>query len=127
MAVVSIAGSQFTVSYNSTDVSAQVKEGTITATPTITRTKTLNDTDFQLTDLVHEVECVFLYDQEDGFFGAVNTAAVAGTGVTVSIVGGDAKWSGTLYCTGLEVTFAADGVAEATGSFTGTLTLADAP
>lgn len=127
MAVVSIAGSQFTVSYNATDVSAQVKEGTITATPTIVRTKTLNDTDFQLTDLVHEVECVFLYDQEDGFYGAVNTAAVAGTGIAVIIVGGDAKWTGNLYCTGLEVTFAADGVAEASGSFIGALTLADAP
>jgi hypothetical protein len=127
MAVVSIAGSQFTVTYNSQNVSAQVTEGTITATPTITRTKTLAEVDFQLTDLVHEVECTFLYDEETGFYGAINTAAIAGTGVTVSIVGGDAKWDGTLYCQGLEVSFAADGVATASGSFIGSLTLADAP
>lgn len=127
MPAVSIAGSQFTVTYNSVNVSAQVKEGTITATPTITRTKTLSDTDFQITDLVHEVEVTFLYDEESGFHGAINTAAIAGTGVTVSIVGGDAKWDGTLYCQGLEVSFAADGVAESTGSFIGSLTLADAP
>ena len=127
MPAVSIAGSQFTVTYNSVAVSAQVIEGTITATPTITRTKTLSDTDFQITDLVHEVEVTFLYDEETGFHGAVNTAAIAGTGVTISIVGGDAKWDGTVYCQGLETSFAADGVATSSGSFIGTLTLADAP
>lgn len=127
MPAVSITGSQFTVTYNSTAVTGQVVEGTITATPSITRTKTLSETDFSLTDLVHEVDVSFLYDEEDGFHGAVNTAAIAGTGVAVVIVGGDAKWTGTLYCTGLEVTFAADGVAMSSGTFIGSLTLADNP
>lgn len=127
MPAVSITGSQFTVSYNATLVTAQVTEGTITATPTIIRTKTLSDTDFSLTDLVHEVEVSFLYDEEDGFHGAVNTAAIAGTGVAVIISGADAKWTGTMYCTGLEMTFAADGVAMSSGTFIGSLTLADMP
>ena len=127
MAVVSIAGSQFTVTVSSTDYSSQVTAGTITNTPTVNRIKTLSDTAYALGEVVWEVECKFLYDTEVGFYGIVNTAAVAGTGLTVSIVGGDAKWTGTLYCNGLEVTFAADGIAEATGSFIGTLTLADAP
>ena len=127
MAVVSIAGSQFTVTVSSTDYSSQVTAGTITNTPTVNRIKTLSDTAYALGEVVWEVECKFLYDTEVGFYGIVNTAAIAGTGLTVSIVGGDAKWTGTLYCNGLEVTFAADGIAEATGSFIGTLTLADAP
>lgn len=127
MAVVSIAGSQFTVNVSSTDYSAQVTGGTITNTPTVNRIKTLSDTAYALGEVVWEVECKFLYDTEVGFYGIVNTAAIAGTGLTTVITGGDAKWSGTLYCTGLEVTFAADGIAEATGSFVGSLTLADAP
>lgn len=125
MAVVSIAGSEFSFTYNSTTYTSQVTSGTITATPTIERSKTLDDTAFTLTDLAHTVSCEFLYDEEDGFFGAVNTAAIAGSGVAVDISSTDAKFTGTLYCEGLTLNFAAGGVATASGSFTGTLTLAD--
>lgn len=127
MAVVSITGSQFTVTVGATDYSAQVTAGTITATPNMIRTKTLSDTDYSQSDLVHELSVEFLYDEETGLYGAVNTAAVAGTGLTVTIVGGDAKWTGTMYTTGLETSFAADGVATASGTFIGSLTLADNP
>lgn len=127
MAVVTIAGSQFTVTVGATDYSSQVTGGTITHTPTITRTKTLGDMSYKLSDAVHEVQADFLYDEETGFYGAINTAAVAGTALTVSIVGGDAKWTGSLYVTGNEVKFAADGVATASATFIGALTLADAP
>lgn len=127
MPVVNIAGSQFTVTVGATDYSAQVTGGTITSTPTVTRTKTLSDTGYKLTDLMWEVQADFLYDEETGFYGAINTGAIAGTGLTVAIVGGDAKWTGTMYCTGHEVKFASDGVAEASATFMGSLTLADAP
>lgn len=127
MAVTSITGAQFTVTVSSTDYSEQVVSGTINTTYNIQRTKTLSGTDFSLTDLVHEVEVEFFYDEETGMHGIVNTAAIAGTGLVVTIVGGDAKWTGTLYTTGLEVTFSADGVAMSSGTFIGSLTLADQP
>lgn len=127
MAVVSITGSQFTFKIGTTDYTAQVTSGTITATPSIARTKTLSDTAFPLVDLVHEVQCDFLYDDEVGFQGQLNTAAVAGTGLTTEIVGGDGKWSGTLYCTGLETKVSAADVAMSSASFVGSLTYADKP
>ena len=77
MAVTSITGAQFTVTVSSTDYSEQVVSGTIKATPSLQRTKTLTGTDFSLVDLVHEVEVEFFYDEETGFHGIVNTAARA--------------------------------------------------
>ena len=127
MAVVSITGSQFTVKIGTTAYSAQVTGGTITATPTISRTKTLTDIAYPLTDLVHEVECEFLYDDETGFYGQINTAAIAGTALVTEIVGGDGKWTGNLYSTGLETKFKADGVTMSSGKFIGSLTYADQP
>jgi hypothetical protein len=125
MAVVSITGAQFTCKIGTTDYSSQVTGGTITASPTIARTKTLGDVAYPMTDLVHEVDVEFLYDDEAGFVGQINTAAIAGTGLVTEIKGADSKWTGTLYTTGLEVKFAADGVAMATGKFIGALVLAD--
>lgn len=127
MAVVSIAGSQFTFKVGATDYSAQVTGGTITTTASINRVKTLTDTAYPLSDKMHEVSIEYLYDEETGVYGALETAALAGTGLTVEIKGGDAKWSGTLYVNGNEVKFAADGVGEASSTFVGLLTLADAP
>ncbi len=127
MPVVSVAGSQFTVTIGATAYSAQITGGTITTTSTITRTKTLSDVAYPQTDLMYEAALDYLYDEETGLYGAINTAMQTGTGLTVAIVGGDAKWTGTMYATGNEVKFAADGIAEASVSLTGSLTLADNP
>lgn len=127
MTVISITGSQFTFKIGTTDYTAQVTSGTIKAAPAIQRTKTLGDVAYPIVDLVHEVECEFLYDDETGFQGQINTAAIAGTGLASSIVGGDAKWTGTLYCTSLETKVSAGDVATSKASFTGSLTYADQP
>lgn len=127
MTVKSIAGSQFTVSAGATDYSAQVLAGTITTTPSVSRRKTLGGTSYKQTDIADAVTIDFLYDEEDGFYGAINTAARAGTSLAVVIVGGDAKWTGSLFCDGLEVKYEAEGEGEASASFVGALTLADNP
>ena len=127
MAVISITGSQFTVSLAGTAYSAQVTGGTVTTTPTVSRTKTLTDTDYSLTDLLSEVSLDYLYDEETGMYGALETANLTGASVAVIIVGGDAKWTGTMYCTKNETKFAADAVASASCTLVGTLVLADQP
>jgi len=127
MAVMSITGSQFVVKVGATTYSEQVTDGTVTATPTISRTKTLGSVAYPITDLVHTVKIGYLYDEEAGFHGALNTGAIAGTGLTVEIDSADAKWTGTMYVTGLEVKFAADGVAMGSAELVGSLILADLP
>jgi len=127
MAVMSITGSQFIVKVGTTAYSEQVTDGTVTHTPTISRTKTLGGVAYPITDQVWTVKISYLYDEEAGFHGALNTGAIAGTGLTVEIDSADAKWTGTMYVTSTEVKFAADGVATGTAELIGSLTLADLP
>lgn len=127
MAVVSVAGSACDFKIASTSYSAQVTAGTVTVTPNIARTKTLSDTAYPLVDLTHEATIEFLYDEETGLAGALNTAAIAGTGLTLTIVIGDSKFSGTMYVTDLSPSYSADGVTTTSASFVGALTLADQP
>lgn len=127
MAVVSVAGSACTFKIGATAYSAQVTAGTITVSPNIARTKTLSDTAYPLTDLVHEASVEFVYDEETGLAGAINTAAIAGTGLSLEIVIGDSKFSGTMYVTDLGASYSADGLTTSNASFIGTLALADQP
>lgn len=127
MPVVSVAGSACTFKIGATAYSAQVTGGTVTVSPNIARTKTLSDTAYPLVDLVHEASIEFLYDEETGLAGAINTAAIAGTGLSLEIVIGDSKFSGTMYVTDLSPSYSADGVTTSSASFIGTLALADQP
>jgi len=127
MAATAIAGAQFTFTINSTAYSGQITGGTITRETPITRIKTLTDVANPNTDDMWSMDAAFLYDEETGLYGALNTAQGSGSAVTVAIVGGDAKWTGSMNVASSAVTYAADGVATVAASFMGTLTLADAP
>jgi hypothetical protein len=127
MAVTSIVGSQFTFKLGSTAYSEQVTGGGIDATPAIDRVKTLGGVAYPQTDVVDTASVEFLYDEETGAYGALWTASRTGAALSVEIVGGDAKWSGSCYATGVRLSYAADGVATASADLIGSLTLADAP
>lgn len=129
MAITSIAGSAFTVTIGATAYTSQVVSGTISMQNNLTVTDTLDETAYTVSRVKHEVSLEFLYDTETGLFGALYTAANAGTALTVSIVGGDAKWSGTscMYVSALEGGFETTGPATASCTLVGPLTFADAP
>lgn len=125
MPAVSITGSQFTVTINSTARTDQVISGTITITPTVVRTKTLGSTAFDQTDVNATAEIEFLYDESTGLYNALENAAQAGTSVSLSVVGGAGTWTGSaVYIEELAMEVAADGIATATVSFTGSITFA---
>lgn len=125
MPAVSITGSQFTVTINSTARTDQVISGTITITPTIARTKTLGSVAFDQTDVNATAEIEFLYDESTGLYNALENAAQAGTSVSLSVVGGAGTWTGSaVYIEELAMEVAADGIATATVSFTGPITFA---
>lgn len=127
MPVTAVTGAQFTVTVSSTAYTSKVTAGSITRTTTVSPIKTLTDRAFPTTDDIHSVELEFLYDEETGLAGVIDTAQAAGNGLSVSIAGADAKWTGTLYVTESSTEFAADGVAMTKAKFTGSLTFADAP
>ena len=126
MPTVSIAGADFTVTVGAVVHSAQVTTGTVTTTSTITRTRTLGPGNaFTQTDLISAVTLSFLYDEDAGLFGALETATNAGTGVVVAITGGGGTWSGSaMYVESVDTTFDATGVATCSTSFTGVVTFA---
>jgi hypothetical protein len=127
MAAVSIAGAAFVVEVGSPAVQYedQVISGTVTVTPTITRTRTLGSEAFDLTDLIHAVSIEFLYDGSSGLYGALQTSAVAGTAVRLEITHSATAWLGTsMYVESLENNIEATGVATATVTFTGQLAYA---
>lgn len=128
MAVTTVTGASFTVTIGATAYTSQITDGTIVQTPTISRIKTLGDVAYPQTDKESSASLNFLLDDETGLYGALNTASLTGASLSVSIVGGDIKWTGTMYVNGdLSVSYAADGVATCSASFVGALTVADAP
>lgn len=128
MAVTTVTGASFTVKFGATAYTSQITDGTIVQTPTIQRIKTLGDVAFPQTDKESSATLNFLVDDETGLYGALNTASLTGASLSVEIVGGDIKWSGTMYVNGdLSVSYAADGVATGSCSLIGSLTVADAP
>lgn len=125
MPAVQITGAQFTVSVGAVSYSAQVTSGTITTTPTVTRTKTLAGVAFDQTDLNTTVKIEYLYDDNSGLYNAIETAITAGSSIAVSIHGATGVWTGSaMFPDSAEVKFDAAGVAMASVGFTGTVTFA---
>ena len=126
MPATSIAGADFTVTAGAVAYSAQVTTGTVTTTSTITRTRTLGpDNAFTQTDLISAISLSFLYDEDTGCFDALNTVAVSGGAIAVTITGGGGTWSGSaMYVESVDTTFDATGVATCSASLTGVITFA---
>ena len=124
MAAVSVAGAAFTVGIGAPAVQYedQVTSGTVTTTPTIVRTKTLSDVAFDQTDLNSTISLEFLYDENTGLFEALQTAIAAANPVTLTIASAVGQWvMNFAYIESAETTFAADGIATCSASFTGSV------
>ena len=127
MAAVSVAGAAFTVEVGTPAVAYedQITSGTVTTTPTIVRTKTLSSVAFDQTDLNSTMALEFLYDENTGLFDALQTAIAAATPVAVVVSSAAGSWTGAaMYIESAEVTFAADGIATCSTSFTGSVVFA---
>lgn len=127
MAAVSVAGAAFTVEVGTPAVaySDQITTGTVTTTPTIVRTKTLSSVAFDQTDLNSTMSLEFLYDENTGLFDALQTAIAAATPVAVVVSSAAGSWTGaSMSIESAEVTFAADGIATCSTSFTGSVVFA---
>lgn len=111
----------FTVEIDGDDYETQVTSGTVTLTPTITRTKTLADVNFKKTDLASTANLSFLYDGNTGMYDALNTAATSGSSCAVVITGSTGTWTGTCYVESLEMTVDAAGIATSTVNLTGSI------
>ncbi len=125
MPAVSVAGAAFTVTVGLTAYTSQVTSGTITTTPTITRTKTLDDVAFDQTDLNSTMSLEFLYDENTGLYDALQTSIAAGTSLAVEVASALGTWTGAaMYVEGLDLSFDATGIASASLSLTGSVTFA---
>lgn len=123
MPAVGIAGADFTVEVGATLYSDQVTTGTITTTPTITRTKTLGSVNYLQTDLMTAVSIEFLYDSNTGLYDALQTAIAAGSSVALEVVGSAGTWTSlAMAIDGCEIKFDAAGVATASFSAQGDMT-----
>jgi hypothetical protein len=127
MAAVGVAGSTFTVEVGAAHYEDQVTTGTVTTTPTITRTKTLGDVNFTQTDLNSTISLNFLYDENTGMYDALATAAAAGTSIAIEIAtgaaGADGQWLGSaMYIDSLDMTTDAANIAMCTVSLQGNVT-----
>lgn len=127
MAAVSVAGAAFVVEVGTPAVAYedQITSGTVTTTPTIVRTKTLSSVAFDQTDLNSTMSLEFLYDENTGLFDALQVAIAAGSPVAVVVSSTLGSWTGAaMSIESAEATFAADGIATCTASFTGSVTFA---
>jgi hypothetical protein len=104
----------------------QVTTGTVTTTPTITRTKTLGDVNFTQTDLNSTISLNFLYDENTGMYDALATAAAAGTSIAIEIAStSGGQWLGSaMYIDSLDMNTDASNVAMCTVSLQGTVVFA---
>jgi hypothetical protein len=122
MPAVSVAGAAFTVDVASVGYESQVTSGTITTTPTITRTKTLDSVTFDQTDLNSTISVEFLYDENSGLYDALQVAAAAGNTVAVDVRSAVGHWAGNgMSIESIDLSFEATGIATASVSFTGTV------
>lgn len=123
MPAVSVAGAAFTVDVASVGYESQVTTGTVTTTPTITRTKTLDSVAFDQTDLNTTISVDFLYDENTGLYDALQTAIAAGNTVAVDVRSAAGHWAGAaMSIESLDLTFDATGIATASVGFTGDVT-----
>jgi hypothetical protein len=127
MPAISVAGAAFVVEIGTPAVQYedQITSGTVTTTPTIVRTKTLSSVAFDQTDLNSTMSLEFLYDENTGLFEALQTAIAAATPVAVVVSSAAGSWTGaSMSIESAEVTFAADGIATCSTSFTGSVVFA---
>ena len=125
MAAVGVAGAAFTVDVGATQYEDQITSGTINTTPVIVRTKTLSDVAFDQVDLNSTMSLDFLYDEDTGFYGALQTAIAAGTSVAVIVASTAGTWTGSaMMIESADLTYPADNVATVSTSLTGTVTFA---
>ena len=125
MPAVSVAGAAFTVEVGNILYTDQITTGTVTTTPTIVRTKTLSSVAFDQTDLNSTMSLEFLYDENTGLFEALQTAIAAATPVAVVVSSATGAWTGaSMSIESAETTFAADGIATCSATFTGTVVFA---
>jgi hypothetical protein len=125
MPAVSVAGAAFTVEVGTTQYESQVTSGTITTTPTITRTKTLDSVAFDQTDLNSTMSIEFLYDENSGLYDALQTSVAAGTSVAVEVASATGTWTGAaMYIESVDLSFEATGIATASVNMTGSVTFA---
>lgn len=125
MPAVSITGAQFTVTVGSTDYTAQVTSGTVTITPTVVRTKTLDSVAFNQTDLNGGISIEFLYDNASGLYDKLEAATAAGTSIAVVVDGDAGTWTGSaMWIDSLETSVEAAGIATCSVSMQGNLSFA---
>ena len=125
MPAISVAGAAFTVFVASVAYTDQITSGTVTTTPTIVRTKTLSSVAFDQTDLNSTMSLEFLYDENTGLFDALQVAIAAATPVAVVVSSALGSWtSASMSIESAETTFAADGIATCSATFTGSVTFA---
>lgn len=125
MPATSITGADFTVTVGATAYTSQVTSGTVTTTPTVIRTKTLDSVNFIQADNNGTASIEFLYDENSGLFDALQTAVAAGSSVALTIDGGAGTWTfSAAWIESAEVSYEAAGVAMASASFTGSVSFA---
>jgi len=125
MPAVSVAGAAINLSVDAVQYESQITTGTITTTPTIVRTKTLDSVAFDQTDLNSTMSVDFLYDEAAGLYAALQTAITAGSTVAVIVASATGTWTGsTMSIDGLDLNYDATGVVTASLSLTGDVTFA---
>jgi hypothetical protein len=122
MPAVSVAGAAFTVDVASIGYESQVTTGTVTTTPTIVRTKTLDSVAFDQTDLNSTISLEFLYDENSGLYDALQVAIAGANTVAVDVRSAAGHWAGNgMSIESAEMTVEAAGIATCSVTFTGTV------
>jgi len=125
MPAVSVAGAAINLSVDAVQYESQITTGTITTTPTIVRTKTLDSVAFDQTDLNSTMSVDFLYDENAGLYDALQTAIAGASTVAVIVASATGTWTGsTMSIDGLDLNYDATGVVTASLSLTGDVTFA---
>jgi hypothetical protein len=125
MPAVSVAGAAINLSVDAVQYESQITTGTITTTPTIVRTKTLDSVAFDQTDLNTTMSVDFLYDENTGLYEALQTAIAGASTVAVIVASALGTWTGsTMSIDGLDLNYDATGVVTASLSLTGDVTFA---
>jgi hypothetical protein len=120
MPAIAITGKEFTVSIGATDYSAQITTGSINKAADSETIQTLDGSVTLSRGVEITASCDFLYDGATGFYAAM-WDAVGGSAVTLTIVGDDGEWTGSMVVTSLSDEFPADGASTCTAEFSGTL------
>lgn len=124
MPAVSVAGAAFTVKVGANQYEDQITSGTITNTPTITRTRTLASQAFDKTDMNSTMAIEFLFDETTGMYAALEAAAQTGNAIAVDVRSAAGKWEATsMYVESLDLTYDATNIATASVTMTGEFAL----